>query len=108
MLKVLITNADTGEVLLDKDAHAVDAVYTTSEDVGICAVGDSTALEAAFRITRFDEIENAYYQKNPLLKLIVDVVRIAIKEKGKDIMNAKSDDVTFDELLRGFMKEDEP
>lgn len=106
MLKVLITDTDTGEVFLDKEARAIDAVYTTAEDVGICAVGDSTVLEAACRITRFDEIENAYYQKNPLLKLIVDMVRIAIKENGKDIMNAESDDITFDELLRGFMKED--
>lgn len=108
MLKVLITDSDTGEVFLDKDVRAVDAVYTTSEDVGICAVGDSTLLEAACRITRFDEIENAYYQRNPLLKLIIDMVRIAIKENSKDIMNTESDDITFDELLRGFLKEDEP
>lgn len=106
MLKVLITDTSTGEVLLDKEARAIDAVYTTAEDVGICAVGDSTLLEAACRITRFAEIENAYYQKNPILKLIVDMFRIAIKENDKDIMNAESDDITFDELLRGFLKED--
>lgn len=106
MLKVLITDASTGEVLLDKEARAIDAVYTTAEDVGICAVGDSTLLEAACRITRFAEIENAYYQKNPILKLIVDMFRIATEENGKDIMNAESDDLTFDELLRGFLKED--
>lgn len=108
MLKVLITDSDTGEVFLDKDVRAVDAVYTTSEDVGICAVGDTTGLEAACRITRFDEIENVYYQKYPLLKLIVDMFRVANKENGKDIMNTESDDITFDELLRGFLKEDEP
>ena len=106
MLKVLITDTSTGEVLLDKEARAIDAVYTTAEDVGICAVGDSTLLEAACRITRFAEIENAYYQKNPILKLIVDMFCIAIEENGKDIMNAESDDITFDELLRGFLKED--
>lgn len=108
MLKVLITDSDTGEVFLDKDVRAIDAVYTTAEDVSICAVGDSTVLEAAYRITRFDEIEDAYYQKHPLLKLFVDMFRIAIKENDKDIMNAESDDITFDELLRGFLKEDEP
>lgn len=106
MLKVLITDKNTGEVILDKEARAIDAVYTTAEDVGICAVGDSTLLEAACRITRFAEIENAYYQKNPILKLIVDMFRIATEENGKDIMNAESDDLTFDELLRGFLKED--
>lgn len=106
MLKVLITDASTGEVFLDKEVRAIDAVYTTAEDVSICAVGDSTLLEAACRITSFDEIENAYYQKNPLLKLFVDMFRIANKEDGKDIMNAESDDITFDELLRGFLKED--
>lgn len=106
MLKVLITDTSTGEVLLDKEARAIDAVYTTAEDVGICAVGDSTLLEAACRITRFAEIENAYYQKNPILKLIVDMFRIAIEENDKDIMNTESDDITFDELLRGFLKED--
>ncbi len=106
MLKVLITDKNTGEVILDKEARAIDAVYTTAEDVGICAVGDTTLLEAACRITRFDEIENAYYQKHPILKLIVDMFRIANEENGKDIMNAESDDITFDELLRGFLKED--
>lgn len=108
MLKVLITDSDTGEVLLDKDVRAIDAVYTTAEDATICAFGDSTLLEAACRITRFDEIENAYCQINPLLKLIVDMYRIVNKENDKDIMNAESDDITFDELLRGFLKEDEP
>jgi len=108
MLKVLITDSDTGEVFLDKDVRAIDAVYTTAEDVAICAVGDSTLFEAACRITRFAEIENAYYQKNPILKLLVDMFRVAIEENGEDIMNAESDDITFDELLRGFLKEDEP
>jgi len=107
MLKVLITDTSTGEVILDKEALAIDAVYTTAEDVGICAVGDSTLLEAACRIARFDEIENAYYQKHPLLKLLVDMFRVDIEENDKDIMSAESDDITFDELLRGFLKEDE-
>ena len=55
MLKVLITDTDTGEVFLDKEVRAIEAVYTTAEDVSICAVGDSTILEAAYRLTRFDE-----------------------------------------------------
>jgi hypothetical protein len=106
MLKVLITDTNTGEVILDKEVRAIDAVYTTAEDVTICAVGDSTLLEAAYRITRFDDIENAYYQKHPLLKLLVGMFRLAIEENGEDIMSAESDDITFDELLRGFLKED--
>ena len=77
-----------------------DAVYLRKA-VSIARLATQRPAEAAYRITRFVEIEDAYYQ-NILLKLFIDMFRIAIKENDKDIMNAESDDITFDELLRGF------
>lgn len=110
MLNVKITNKDAQEVLYDFDTNAIDAVFTTQNYTGVCSAGESRFADVAIRITRFDFIEKSYYEKSPLLMLLVQVLR----ENGHDEPEeANSADPHFEEIFRdfmhrGFMREDKP
>lgn len=105
MLNVKITNKDAQEVLYDFDTSAIDVVYTTQNYTGVCSVGESTLADVAMRITNFDFIEKSYYEKSPLLMLLVQLLRANGHDEPEE---ANSADPNFEEIYRGFMREDKP